>query len=142
MVIRIRQGKGKKDRYVMLSPNLLNSLREYYVQAKKKPINYLFPGGDGINKINPSSIQHAFRNIKKKTGITKQVSPHILRHSFATHLLESGVNIRVIQKLLGHRSLRTTAIYTHVARTYINDTASPLDSLFSQDNQEEHNENE
>jgi len=128
-VIRIQQGKGFKDRFVMLSPALLTTLREYYRQAKNKPVVFLFPG----YKIQaPTCRRHIQRIIQDTTGMAglrKRITPHTLRHTFATHLLEDGVNIRVIQKLLGHNSLRATAIYTHVAADYINKTQSPLDKL-------------
>lgn len=127
MMIRIAQGKGRKDRYVMLSDKLLETLRRYWRQQRPDP--WLFPGQDPGTPLTRGSIDHFFVDVKQRAGIAKRVSPHSLRHSFATHLLERGVNIRVIQRLLGHRSLRSTEIYTHVAATYVRDTKSPLDDL-------------
>ena len=125
--IRVEQGKGFKDRYVMLSARLLVMLRRYWTQYR--PAAWLFPGADPHRPLNRASVEHVFAKASKAAGITKHVSVHSLRHSFATHLLERGVNIRVIQRLLGHRSLRSTEIYTHVAGSYLQDTKSPLDDL-------------
>ncbi len=128
MMIRVHQGKGRKDRYVMLSEKLLDTLRRYWRQYRPEP-PWLFAGQDPTNPYSPGSIQRTFARIRERAGIRKKASLHTLRHSFATHLLERGVNIRVIQRLLGHRSLRSTEIYTHVAETYVRDTKSPLDDL-------------
>ncbi len=127
MILRVDQGKGKKDRNVMLSPALLETLRAYLRQSR--PRVWLFPGQHGKRPLDPTIVQRAFKLAKEKAGITKRVSFHSLRHSFATHLLESGVNLRTIQALLGHRSLETTQRYTHVAGDYLRQTRSPLDSL-------------
>lgn len=127
MMIRVDQGKGRKARYVMLSPKLLHSLRCYWLESR--PTLWLFPGADPSRPLTRESVEKFFARARKKAGIRKRVSPHSLRHSFATHLLERGVNIRIIQRLLGHRSLRSTEIYTHVAETYVRDTRSPLDDL-------------
>ena len=127
MMIRIAQGKGRKDRYVMLSDRLLETLRRYWRQRRPNP--WLFPGQDARRPLTCGTVDRLFADVKHRAGIGKPVSPHSLRHSFATHLLERGVNIRVIQRLLGHRSLRSTEIYTHVATTYVHDTKSPLDDL-------------
>jgi site-specific recombinase XerD len=127
MVIRVDQGKGRKDRYVMLSVSLLETLRGYWRQARPK--GYLFPGDGGKRPLSHSSAQKAFGRAKFAAGITKSVSFHTLRHSFATHLLEDGVNVRTIQSLLGHRSLQTTERYTHVAENYLHQMRSPLDRL-------------
>ena len=129
MIIHIVQGKGFKDRIVMLSQALLITLREYYKAMKKKPVIFLFPGRQPHMPVGGRHIQRLIQDATEKAGIKKHISPHTLRHSFATHLLEANVNIRVIQKLLGHNSLRATAIYTHVAADFINKTISPLDSL-------------
>jgi len=113
----------------MLSSHLLETLREYWKVSRPKPKIYLFPGRDLEKPLTQRAVQDAIQKIGKRAGIKKRVTPHLLRHSFATHLLEDGVNIRVIQLLLGHTSLRTTARYTHVAKNYINATPSPLDTL-------------
>lgn len=109
MLIRVRQAKGKKDRYVMLSEKLLFLLREYYKEYKPK--EYLFEGQKG-SKYSSRSIQSIFRQALKKANVQKKASVHTLRHSFATHLLEAGTDIRIIQQLLGHSSIKTTQIYT------------------------------
>jgi integrase/recombinase XerD len=127
MMIRVESGKGNKDRYVPLSPLLLTWLRSYWKVAH--PSNWLFPGKVAGKPLNPRSVREACRLARKNSGIQKRVTLRTLRHSFATHLLESGTNIRVIQTLLGHRSLNTTAIYTHVSNSTICATASPLDRL-------------
>jgi integrase/recombinase XerD len=127
MVLRVEQGKGKKDRNVMLSPALLERLREYW--RKSRPRVWLFPGHGGKRPLHPTLMQRAFKQAKQEAHITKPVTFHSLRHSFATHLLESGVNVRTIQVLLGHRSLGTTQRYVHVAGDYLRETRSPLDRL-------------
>jgi len=127
MIIRVDQGKGKKDRNVMLSPSLLESLRVYW--KRYRPKYWLFPGKDAKGPIHPTLLQRTFIRAKVEARIRKPVSFHSLRHSFATHLLESGVNVRTIQVLLGHRSLDTTQRYVHVAGDYLKTTRSPLDSL-------------
>jgi len=127
MMIRVDQGKGRKDRYVMLSERLLATLRRYW--SEYRPQACLFPGQYPSQPLDRSTVLQFFVKARKKAGIHKEATPHTLRHSFATHLLERGVNIRVIQRLLGHRSLRATEIYTHVAETYVRDTVSPLDDL-------------
>lgn len=127
MILRVEQGKGKKDRNVMLSPALLETLRAYWRQSR--PRVWLFPGQGGKRPLHPTLLQRAFHQAKEKAGIGKPVSFHTLRHSFATQLLESGVNVRTIQALLGHGSLGSTQRYTHVAGDYLRQTRSPLDSL-------------
>jgi len=127
MMIRIELGKGRKDRYVMLSPNLLELLRAYWKMAR--PTGYLFPGRSAGSHITTKRIHQVCVKASASAGLTKRVHVRALRHAFATHLLESGANIRVIQILLGHRSLRTTARYTHVSRETICSTSSPLDLL-------------
>jgi len=127
MMIRVEQGKGRKDRYVMLSTELLAALRSYW--REQRPSSWLFPGRDESRPLTRGSVDKFFAQARERAGIEKHITPHSLRHSFATHLLERGVNIRVIQRLLGHRSLRSTEIYTHVAETYVRDTQSPLDDL-------------
>ena len=127
MTITVRQGKGQKDRVVMLSPVLLQTLRQYW--RHNKPKQWLFPGENPDQPISDNDIFGVFHNAVRRAGITKKVSPHSLRHSFATHLLESGTDLRTIQILLGHRSLKTTARYLHVSQQHVRATASPLDSL-------------
>jgi len=127
MVIRIEQGKGRKDRYVMLSKTLLETLREYW--RAFRPISWLFYGQTKQKPLAPSTAEKIFKIAARKAAITKNVSFQSLRHAFATHLLEDGTHVRIIQALLGHRSLTTTQIYTHVARTYVNETRSPLDRI-------------
>lgn len=127
MVIRVEQGKGRKDRYVMLSASLLETLRAYW--RLKKPATILFPGKSGKEPLHPTSLQKAFHLARMRARIDKPVSFHTLRHSFATHLLEDGANVRTIQSLLGHRSLESTQRYTHLAKNYLNQTKSPLDRL-------------
>lgn len=127
MVIRIEQGKGRKDRYVPLSPVLLAILREYWKVARPK--TWLFPNNLKDKPLVPRTIRAVVQKASEAAGIRKKVRTHSMRHAFATHLLEKGVNIRIIQTLLGHSSLRSTEIYTHVSRTYLEDTKSPLDDL-------------
>ena len=102
MMIRIEQGKGRKDRYTMLSPKLLETLRHYWLEYR--PATWLFPGRDPSRPISREAVEKVVRRAREKAGIGKHISPHSLRHAFATHLLERGMNIRVIQRLLGHRS--------------------------------------
>lgn len=127
MVIRVVQGKRKKDRYTILSPLLLGMLRHYGWAAR--PTDYLFPGRGKSGVVRSSTVQRACIEARHRAGLIKEVTPHTLRHSFATHLLEAGTNLRVIQELLGHASPRTTAIYTHVSTELIAQTKSPLDLL-------------
>ncbi len=126
MLIIVRQGKGKKDRQVMLSPKVLNLLREYY--KIYKPLKWLFEGLDK-NQYSPRSVQKIFKNALTASKINKNASVHTLRHSFATHLLEQGTDIRIIQELLGHSSIKTTQIYTHISSTHIKNIKSPFDSF-------------
>ena len=129
MIIHIKQGKGRKDRIVMLSPYLLRVLRKYYKTCNIRPDIFFFPGRYRNEPISIRTIQKVFQYNIKKTDIRKKVKPHTLRHSFATHLLEDGVNIVKIQKLLGHNSLKTTEIYTHIAKDFVQNIKSPLDTL-------------
>jgi site-specific recombinase XerD len=126
-VIRVEHGKGGKDRYVMLSPQLLGILRTYWRLARPK--HWLFPGRDDDRSIEPNVLHAACRSACAAAGLTKKVTVHTLRHSFATHLLENGTDIRIIQVLLGHNNLSTTARYTQVATATIGKTISPLDRL-------------
>ena len=118
----------------MLSKILLATSREYWKDENPKPKTYLFPGTHLNKHFSKRPVQRIIKETTLRAHIDKTVTPHILRHSFATHLLEDGVNIRVIQKLLGHKSLRATELYTHVAENYINQTESPLESLSHPDN--------
>ena len=126
-VILVRHGKGAKDRNVMLSPQLLDILRTYWRLAR--PRLYLFPGRDEDRPIDPTVLHAACRSAAKAAGLSKRVTLHTLRHSFATHLLENGTDIRIIQVLLGHNNLSSTARYTQVATHTIRATQSPLDRL-------------
>jgi len=127
MTLRVEQGKGQRDRYVMLSPQLLELLRDWWQAAR--PQVWLFPGQNPVNPMTARQLNRAVHAAKLLAGISKRVSPHTLRHSFATHLLEQGVDIRVIQVLLGHAKLETTALYTRVAVNTICDIKSPLERL-------------
>jgi len=127
MLIRVDRGKGGRDRYIMLSPLLLGMLRAYWREAR--PTHWLFPGQDEGRPLDPSVLQAACRTARARAKLGKPVTVHTLRHSFATHLLEAGTDIRTIQALLGHRDLSTTARYTQVAATTIGNTASPFDRL-------------
>ena len=127
MVIRVDQGKGRKERYVPLSKHLLVVLREYWKAAR--PDDYLFPGRGKSGHLSAHAVQDACKHAAREAGLKKTTTPHTLRHSFATHLLEDGNDLRTIQLLLGHRNLNTTATYTHVSRKHLETTASPLDLL-------------
>ena len=127
MVIRVDQGKGRKDRYVPLSNHLLVVLREYWKAAR--PDDFLFPGRGKSGHLSARAVQNACKRAAREAGLKKTTSPHTLRHSFATHLLEHDTNLRTIQLLLGHRNLNTTATYTHVSRKHLETTTSPLDVL-------------
>ena len=127
MLLRVEQGKGRKDRFVMLSPQLLELLRDWRQVAQ--PRGWLFPGLDPVNPMSARQLCRAVSAAARAAGIAKRVSPHTLRHSFATHLLEQNVDIRVIQVLLGHAKLETTALYTRVAVNTIRDVTSPLERL-------------
>lgn len=126
-VIKVEQGKGKKDRYTLLSSRAELLLKEY--SSVYKPDVWLFEGDIPGRHLTERSVQRVFENSCKKAGITKDVSVHVLRHSFATHLLESGTDLRYIQELLGHSSSKTTEIYTHVSTKDLRKIQSPLDNL-------------
>ena len=126
-VIRVQQGKGKKDRYTLLSPALLEILDRYCWAAR--PEDLLFAARSKDRTTTDSTMQRVCIQAQQDAGIDKRISPHTLRHSFATHLLEAGTDLRVIQVLLGHASPKTTAIYTHVSTALIGKTISPLDAL-------------
>lgn len=127
MVLRIAKGKGQKDRYVMLSPKLLAILRDWW--KVQRPRHWLFPGERSEAPITRSAVQLACGIASRRARLGKAVTPHLLRHSFAVHLLEAGTDLRTIQLLLGHRSLQTTARYLRVATTTVCSTTSPLDLL-------------
>ena len=127
MVLRVDQGKGRKDRYVMLSPRLLEVLRDYWRIERPRP--WLFPG-DGVGShITKNAVEQACQKAHRAAGIDKPVTPHSLRHAFATHLLEAGTDVRRIQLLLGHRSLSTTSRYLKIATSSLCATVSPFDQL-------------
>jgi integrase/recombinase XerD len=128
MVIHVRQAKGHKDRYVMLSEQLLSILRKYW-KRRRPDGNILFPGPLLNRPITARSVQRAFRDAADRAGLGEDVSPHTLRHSFATHLLEQGVDVRVIQQLLGHSNINSTTRYTRVAINMIRQIQSPLELL-------------
>jgi integrase/recombinase XerD len=127
MMLRVERGKGGKDRHAMLSPRLLELLRDWWRIAR--PQVWLFPGRDPINPMTTRQLTRACHAAAQRAEIAKRVSPHTLRHSFATHLLEQNIDIRVIQVLLGHAKLDTTALYTRVATNTIRQVMSPLDRL-------------
>jgi site-specific recombinase XerD len=133
MVIHIHQGKGKRDRDVMLSPKLLQELRDYWRWVQPKPTTYFFPSpghdaGEDV-PIGSKNVWNAVRQAAERAGFGDRVHPHTMRHCFATHLLESGADLRTIQLLLGHTDLKTTSRYLHLSERHLRATASPLDSL-------------
>ena len=127
MVLRVEQGKGGKDRYVMLSPKLLGILRQWWRQ--ERPQHWLFPGGIPGRYITRGAVDRACEEAIQSCRISKPVTPHVMRHCFAVHLLEQGTDVRTIQLLLGHRNLATTARYLRIATTKVCSTTSPLDLL-------------
>lgn len=133
MTLRVEQGKGRKDRYAMLSPLLLERLRAWWrfahAQGKMLPGGWLFPGMNPVDPLTARQLNRAVHDAAEAAKIDKRVSMHTLRHSFATHLLEQKVDIRVIQAMLGHKKLETTSIYTHVATEVLREVVSPLDKL-------------
>jgi site-specific recombinase XerD len=137
MTIRVEQGKGSKDRYALLSPSLLEVLRAWWLEGKASgkmlPHGWLFPGQDPVDPLSTRQLNRACHAAADMAGITKRVSLHTLRHSFATHLLEQKTDIRVIQVLLGHKKLETTALYAQVATATLREVTSPLDRLTPED---------
>ena len=132
MVIHIQGGKGRKDRDVMLSPVLLEELRAHWRRLRKKSSGWLFPGNpwhSGDQPIDTKTPRHACQYAARRAGIKKKVYPHVLRHCFATHLLEAGADLHTIQILLGHHDLKETAVYLHLSQRHLHATASPLDAL-------------
>lgn len=131
MLIHVRLGKGAKDRMVKLSAQLLAVLRDYW--RARRPVNWLFP--QAKNPQRPMDSSDAWRMVHRtarRAGITRNISPHTLRHSYATHLLDAGTDLRTIQLLLGHRNLKTTSLYMHVSQARLDAAASPLDRLYAQ----------
>lgn len=128
MRIHVRSGKGKKDRYVMLAESLLDLLRQYYQKVRPKG-EYLFPGYNPQRPLCTTAVSQVLRKVVRQTGLSKKVSMHTLRHCFATHLLEAGTDIRILQVLLGHSSIRTTLRYTHVTDPLVQKLVSPLDLI-------------
>ncbi len=135
MVLRVEQGKGLQDRYALLSPVLLEQLRAWWraahAQGKMLRRGWLFPGRDPTQPLSLRQINRAIHFAATAAKINKRVSMHTLRHSFATHLLEQKVDIRIIQVLLGHQRLETTALYAHVATGILREVVSPLEGLHS-----------
>jgi site-specific recombinase XerD len=133
MTLRIEQGKGRKDRYAMLAPLLLERLRAWWrvarAQGKMLDGGWLFPGMNPIDPLSTRQLNRAVHAAAKAAGIDKRVSMHTLRHCFATHLLEQKVDIRLIQVLLGHKKLETTSMYTHVATEILREVVSPLETM-------------
>lgn len=133
MLIRVEQGKGRKDRNAMLSPHLLDLLRQWWREGKRRgvmlPHGWLFPGRNGTNPVSTRQLHRVVQEAAERPDIHKRVSPHTLRHSFATHLLEQGVDIRFIQVLLGHVKINTTGIYTQVSSKTMRAVASALDQI-------------
>jgi site-specific recombinase XerD len=127
MLIRVEMGKGRKDRHAMLSPQLLELLRAWWSQCRSR--GWLFPGRDPLLPMTVRQINRVCHMAAEAAGLGSWVTPHTLRHSFATHLLESDIDVRVIQVLLGHAKLDTTARYTHVATNVLRTVMSPLDRL-------------
>jgi integrase/recombinase XerD len=127
MLIRVEMGKGRKDRYAMLSPQLLALLRAWWRQCRSR--GWLFPGRDPLLPITTRQLNRVCHMAAQAAGLGAWVTPHTLRHSFATHLLESQTDVRVIQVLLGHAKLDTTARYTHIATNLLRTVVSPLDRL-------------
>lgn len=125
MVIRVRYGKGSKERYTLLSQRLLEMLRCYW--RNHRPQGWLFPGQTVAGHVSPDTVRQVFRKAREEAGIGRWCTPHSLRHAFATHLLEAGTDLAVLKVLLGHTSIATTTVYTHVSTELIRNTPSPLD---------------
>jgi site-specific recombinase XerD len=131
MVLIVRNGKGGRDRYAILSPLLLDALRSYYRQLR--PLQpYLFQGKIPGKPVPVEGVQTALRMALQRSGVAKRITPHTLRHAFATHSLEAGTDLRVIQTLLGHANIRSTVRYVHVSTATLAKTRSPLDAIAAQ----------
>jgi integrase/recombinase XerD len=131
-VLHVQGGKGRRDRDLMLSPKLLEELRQYWRRLRRKPRVWLFPGKqnhDSDQPIDTKTVWHACHKASRRAGLKKSVHPHTLRHCFATHLLEAGADLRTIQILLGHQSLKETTVYLHLSKRHLSTIPSPLDSL-------------
>ena len=137
MLIHVHQGKGSRDRDLPLTPKLLEALREYWQSCKRKPRVYLFPSRfppiEPERPISDKVVWHACHEAALRAGLTKRIAPHTLRHSFATHMLEAGTDLRTIQLLLGHERLKDTAVYLHVSRRHLQAAINPLDQITIQD---------
>ncbi len=132
MVIHIQGGKGRKDRDVMLSSKLLEELRDHWHRLRRKPRLWLFPGNHNHcsdQPIDTKTVWHACQEAAKRAGLQRSVHPHLIRHCFATHLLEAGADLRTIQILLGHRDLKETTVYLHLSQRHLHAITSPLYSL-------------
>ncbi|MBW1688413.1 MAG: site-specific integrase [Deltaproteobacteria bacterium] len=129
MVIHVRRGKGNTDRYTILSKRLLGALRDYWQNHRSHINGYLFPGGTALGHACPETVRNVFRKALADTGIKKAVTPHVLRHCFATHLIECGTDVTVVKELLGHRSVETTERYTHINVDHVARINSPFDML-------------
>ena len=125
MRIRVNSGKGSKDRYTVLSHRILKELRRYFIMCKPK--DYLFNGQKKGSQMSKGALRHALDTAVKRSGLKRKVNPHLLRHCFASHALEEGLNIKTLQHLLGHKSIHTTLIYLHVSEIPLSKAFSPLD---------------
>jgi len=132
-LIRVRQGKGKKDRYTLLSKPLIARLSQY--RRNYRPQEWLFERRNG-EPFTESIVSKQLKNAAKNAGITKRVYPHLLRHSFATHLIEQGTDLKIVKELLGHNQLKTTEMYVHIADTFKSTIRTPLDDILEDENQE------
>lgn len=128
MLIRVQQGKGQKERYAKLSQHLLEVLRDYYRTCR--PNGWLFPGRTPDEPLNRMTVNKAIEAVCKRAGLSKKITPHTFRHTYATHMLDAGADLRTIQVLLGHQHLKSTTIYMHVSQAKIDAAPSPLDQMY------------